>query len=477
MAAAAVATQEVAPKPVAVEEYGRSLVAFRHVGHLLVEAQVTVEAVREETELYHEYKTAVKEMLKNDPEHRGSLELANRREHDIINGQAVNASGEPMVDVLDNGVTASKLLAEEDPGYEHQVVRDECDVALANRVDAMPSGTTIWGVTKDPRKALETRPDIYHRRFGYEKGLIYFQTYSKTHNETVITGSYSVEYKDVGLLRELLAEHGMEIPADETDDTWLNHAQLTDMAPDEAHEFAIKLRRELARREGGKPSISVDEFVDQHELVLQEIFDTYYPVVAEAVVTRQNHQVLIDLASELLQGQSEHLKPEIRQQLLVLNNSKTFNDELAKTLDSILRYATVEELRKYLPVINNAIGTTNLHQGLTRPVEPGYQANIGSQLAQNVYEGVEAGRSYSGCPGNIELGKQKQEASESILDRLNRQEAYGGQAESDEDCEFVSKSCPKCGAKNVKTVVKKISETKKHIKGSCGCSKVYDKNE
>lgn len=38
------------------------------------------------------------------------------------------------------------------------------------------------------------------------------------------------------------------------------------------------------------------------------------------------------------------------------------------------------------------------------------------------------------------------------------------ESESDEDCEFISKSCPMCGEKNVKTKV-----TKKRITGSCGC--------
>lgn len=38
--------------------------------------------------------------------------------------------------------------------------------------------------------------------------------------------------------------------------------------------------------------------------------------------------------------------------------------------------------------------------------------------------------------------------------------------DTSEDCEFVSKKCPMCGAKNVKTKV-----TKNKITGSCGCSK------
>ena len=38
------------------------------------------------------------------------------------------------------------------------------------------------------------------------------------------------------------------------------------------------------------------------------------------------------------------------------------------------------------------------------------------------------------------------------------------------DCEYVSKECPICHEKNVKTKVKKISETKTIISGSCGCA-------
>ena len=61
-------------------------------------------------------------------------------------------------------------------------------------------------------------------------------------------------------------------------------------------------------------------------------------------------------------------------------------------------------------------------------------------------------RSFS-CPGEVrgdedEVREQSQQSS------------------SDEDCDFVSKSCPLCGKKNVYTRV-----TKAYIKGSCGCIK------
>lgn len=48
----------------------------------------------------------------------------------------------------------------------------------------------------------------------------------------------------------------------------------------------------------------------------------------------------------------------------------------------------------------------------------------------------------------------------------NNETAATNQPEADEDCDFISKKCPLCGEKNVKTKV-----TKTHIIGACGCRK------
>lgn len=45
--------------------------------------------------------------------------------------------------------------------------------------------------------------------------------------------------------------------------------------------------------------------------------------------------------------------------------------------------------------------------------------------------------------------------------------------EEDGDCDFISKKCPMCGAKNVRTLVRKMTSGKKIISGSCGCSKEF----
>ncbi len=69
----------------------------------------------------------------------------------------------------------------------------------------------------------------------------------------------------------------------------------------------------------------------------------------------------------------------------------------------------------------------------------------------------ERGRTYSGCGVTITSSEEEMRAL-----------GYGDfdKKTDSEDCEFISKSCPECGTKNVKTKV-----TKTTISGSCGCSK------
>lgn len=68
----------------------------------------------------------------------------------------------------------------------------------------------------------------------------------------------------------------------------------------------------------------------------------------------------------------------------------------------------------------------------------------------------------SSCPG---AGKgERSEADD--------EQAEGSDSEGDGDCDFISKKCPLCGTKNVRTLIRKLSTGQKHISGSCGCSKI-----
>jgi hypothetical protein len=76
----------------------------------------------------------------------------------------------------------------------------------------------------------------------------------------------------------------------------------------------------------------------------------------------------------------------------------------------------------------------------------------GQQASAELEVAVQKAESYS-CPSGKGTSSDKQEGSD-----------------ESGDCEFVSKECPECHKKNVKTSVKKISGTRKQISGNCGCS-------
>jgi len=81
-----------------------------------------------------------------------------------------------------------------------------------------------------------------------------------------------------------------------------------------------------------------------------------------------------------------------------------------------------------------------------------YQRGDAERVVEHI-RFAKANRMDSSCPGAA-LG-YGEEADQ------NRDNSSAG-----DECEFVSKKCPECGAKNVKTKV-----TKSRITGSCGCSK------
>jgi hypothetical protein len=76
------------------------------------------------------------------------------------------------------------------------------------------------------------------------------------------------------------------------------------------------------------------------------------------------------------------------------------------------------------------------------------------------------GKTFSGCGISADGLTAAEQLSES---------GYGGNQSEDADCEYISKSCPSCGTKNVRTVDKRIIGSKRRISGSCGCSKNYVK--
>lgn len=86
------------------------------------------------------------------------------------------------------------------------------------------------------------------------------------------------------------------------------------------------------------------------------------------------------------------------------------------------------------------------------------------EIERESYRAARGGKTFSGCGSTARGGRGSKSETEDEVNELG----YGNKSKSnsDDDCEFISKECPECHTKNVKTKV-----TKTHISGSCGCSK------
>jgi hypothetical protein len=82
-------------------------------------------------------------------------------------------------------------------------------------------------------------------------------------------------------------------------------------------------------------------------------------------------------------------------------------------------------------------------------------AQLEQEMERAGYEARVIGQRFSACGSTF---------GPSGIESSMEQAGFGNK--SDEECEFISKKCPECGTKNVKTKV-----TKTRISGSCGCSK------
>jgi hypothetical protein len=76
----------------------------------------------------------------------------------------------------------------------------------------------------------------------------------------------------------------------------------------------------------------------------------------------------------------------------------------------------------------------------------------------------------SSCPG---AATKSNTGSEGVESEGGGSRGGAGERADDRVCDFVSKKCPLCGSKNVKTVSRKVAPGKKVVSGSCGCTKVY----
>lgn len=434
------------------EHYGRSLRTIRAAGQVAQRREVGIEFVHSSEELaFDDFMTSLTEMLGTDEEFGEKANIENVRRHPVVGGKARSKTGEAMVDVLQNGVESSRKAVKKEPALEGQVERDEHDVETARIVDGLKTGTALWGVSMAPKKELKKYPKTF-KRLGYQNDLAYFQFYAKDENE-VIAGSFSVIVKDVNLFRELLAEQGMVIPQDANDNEWLKYAKTGVMSAKNAEAFIKSLRDTMHERSGSrKKRQSINEYTTGQKPKVRQLFKAYYTELSTATATGKNSQFLQDFAVTILGNDIQTLDPDMQQQLIRIANSRTFDDEAARTMNSVMLYAVAEELRKGLPEFfrQKNTGTYALPPALEQIIYHVQDQRIMHHLlAGNIRTGINAGREYGGCPGQIKLGN-----SSSSLDNAGDaetgsaggggpQEAYGGQG-GESASELSDKKVMKC---------------------------------
>jgi hypothetical protein len=349
---------------------------------------------------YADYLSSIREMLRTDKEFQNRLDISDQRKHDVVGGLMIDDSGVPMVEVVSNGRDHSQSLAKEHPVYSAQAERDAADVALQEQIDALQPGQSLFLVSLPPTRALQKHRRTYEK-LGYRDGLGFLHYYSKTEDDTVVAGVYSVGQSDEASWRRLFAGMGEPVPDEANDNTFVRHGFMREASPDQAEELAHNMRRDYYRSRGIiVERKSVSEYVAGNEETARDLFNRYYPDLAKAAASGENNDTMRDLAQSVLAARIRKLKPEVRARLTRVVERRDFDNEAAKTMDSLIRYAVVEELRKNL---GDFVAGRQVQPRATGMVAARRSAGETNYImSQNVAAGVDHDRGYGGC-SSVEL--------------------------------------------------------------------------
>ncbi len=444
------------------EEYARSMTALRELGRLIVENSVELGAEQQEgaeTISYENFLSGLREMLKTDEEHGKNLELEDPREHDVIDGKVVDPSGDPMVEIIRGGLTQSiKRVNQEradDPNREApfaaQMELDYGNVLVAEQVDQLEEGQVLFAVGMVPEKALKEHNEVYSD-LGYREGLSMIQVYARIEGK-VIAYSISVDHNDKDAWRDVYARVGVDVPEDTPDTHWIRQTIVKNMTPEEGLEFANWMKQEFYETVGKEDPTKLEaqnkkvvgEFMEQHVEVVEAYFENFYPALATAIYTGKNNDKMRNLAKSFLDVDLQNMKPETRQQIMQIANSDSFDAELGKVMDGLIRYSVVEDLRQYLDGFlanpsKEYFAQTGLVQELGQHDFNNYDHHnhnfkkgsldfdpsmMNARLAQGLQSGVKARRSYGGC-SQVKLTDELESGSSS-----NPLDVFGGNSTKD----------------------------------------------
>ncbi|HSX06294.1 MAG TPA: hypothetical protein VLG92_01075 [Candidatus Saccharimonadia bacterium] len=464
-------------RPPELEVYGRSLSTVYTLGALAVEksfnkALGSPEAAQARIEFY----TSVEEGFGTDMELGGGLEVRDFDVRPVAEGRVMAKDGKRAItDMTKAGLICAEETALADLRFAPQLIRSKWDHKNALEVDAMAGGKTDYNtrivVSPFPEEAAAQSGNAYWRGIGYVPHLRrgFVQLYHATEKGPVLTGSLSFDGSNKKRLREVFGQLDVAIPDDEITDNWLKYAINGTFT----EEQAIRLATGIADKAGDpryKKNTNTVDITKQYEQLVERAFSESYIHVCESLYRGYQTTELRKLVHQFANN-AQHFNERYARALYSMRaNSDYFTDDDSIILHELLVYSTIEMMRAL-----HLEDTTVMyaHAGSSY-VDLHYidASSFQSLLGGFGADGARNNRGYSACGLEIALGGNPEER----WNEYGPQAAYGGidkkSKSEDDDCDFISKSCPMCGQKNVKTVVRKLPGGKKHISGGCGCSKV-----
>jgi hypothetical protein len=369
--------------------------------------------------LFANFLTGTDENVVTHKELGESLVLGRPKIRKRVNGKVVDPTGRPMIDIVTNGAAYSAELAKKDPEFAPQAFRDKGDVAFQEVVDTLQIGEVAHAMSMDPKELLSKNPKKW-TEVGYYEGMAVQHVAYRIDEDTVLLWTNIIKQSDKRALARIYNEdYGQNIPEDLHSDLWIRHVHrsfVTREQVDAIGRNTLDKHKELI--DSQIKHYSVGDFIDENMSVVQEYFHNYALPVSIAHATGRNTPVIQELARSIYHH-VEGMKPEVMRQLLRISNTSSFDDDSALIMQSMVRYALVEELSKKLPEFMQRMDVRDEKAHAAQEVSPhvlaaSYVHNLyniaeieavqrrttqemNMVMAMNIQVGVRAGRSLGGC--------------------------------------------------------------------------------
>jgi hypothetical protein len=447
----------------ASDEYGDSGRLSRAVGALIVKHTVETEVPEVAGFVERgrqEFFSNLTEKLKTHPNLRKYLDSEDEHVYKKINGRIITADGvTPIVDLTGNGARKSREMAEADPRMQPQARSDEIDHHNMRFVeDELAVGESVAFVSVDRKDEFKIDKDFYKNLgvIGYREGLAYIQCFSRLDEDTYVFWTYSVEDSDLDVWRDILTVRGTHIPEGEPTSSWHQYPIPLKGSREEVRTEIRTLRDSTYAAQGfTHKRHSVTEFVDTHEALLNEDFNTFILPLMTSAATGRKEPVIQALVEALLLNPGDMSKGTA-EGLRRINRAEDFTEEDRRLIERCITYGAFMKLERRLQAFARG-------QEITKPVviaaqrqagsvDPAVMASQAQAMAGGVHNGLQRGIRVGGCSGEADLGTDrsadgKEKKEESATTDVGREKATEDAAEGGES---KTMCCPECGTESAR---------------------------